>query len=383
MPNTHEGRAPDLASYLTAAGVLDPEDRDSQFWLKALDEVPRHPFVPIRAWMEPQDDRPAGLIDRDADPDAWWGAVYSNCAIITQRGDGRAQLDDESVHPTSSISCPHVAVEFLRLLDLAPHHHVLEIGTGTGWTAAMLSWRLGDDQVTTIDVDESVAAAAGESLKEAGFAPLVLVGDGALGAADRAPFDRVHVTCGVRDIPYSWVQQTRPGDCIVVPWMPMPGQWGYQLRLDVLNDGTAVGSFLGGCGFMMLRSQRRPVWPPYGDRGSKSTTRLDPRTPWAAMDRGFALALAAHSPHLVIATAGWEDDGDDGAWVMRLRDLRGDGWAIAIALPGEDTHIAQGGDRQLWHDLEGAYMDWLRAGRPGRDAYRMLVTPGWQDVRLA
>ncbi|MEO3800555.1 methyltransferase domain-containing protein [Nonomuraea sp. B1E8] len=377
------GRVRALADYLTGAGVWLPDDPDAACWLAGLPEVPRHLFVPPRVWVDPQDDRPGGLVDRDREPAAWWDAVYSNTAIITQRGDGHADIGDESAPPTSSISCPHVAAEFLHLLDLAPHHRVLEVGTGTGWTAAMLAWRLGDDQVTTIEVDESVAAAASASLKEAGFAPTVLVGDGALGAPDGAPYDRVHVTCGVRDIPYAWVEQTRPGCLIVLPWMPMPGQWGYQLRLDVLDDGTAVGTFVGGCGYMMLRSQRRPAWPPYGDRGSKSTTRLDPRTPSAAMHRGFALALAAHSPHLAITTDGWEDDGDGGAWVMRLRDRRGDGWALVTARPGEaDVHVTQGGGRALWDSLEAAYMDWLRSGRPGCDAYRLFVTPAGQHVWL-
>lgn len=372
-----------LADYLTGAGVWPPDDPDAACWLEGLPEVPRHLFVPPRVWVDPQDDRPGGLVDRDREPAAWWDAVYSNTAIITQRGDGSSDLDDETAYPTSSISCPHVAAEFLHLLDLASHHRVLEIGTGTGWTAGMLAWRLGDDQVTSIEVDESVAAAASASLKEAGFAPTVLVGDGALGALDGAPYDRVHVTCGVRDIPYAWVEQTRPGGTIVLPWMPMPGLWGYQVRLDVLDDGTAVGSFTGGCGFMMLRSQRRPAWPPYGDRGTKTTTRLDPRSPWAAMDRGFALTLAAHSPHLTVTSAGWEDDGDGHVWTMRLRDRRGDGWALATARVGEaDVHVTQGGGRALWESLEAVYMHWLRSGRPGLEAHRMFITPGGQHVQM-
>lgn len=375
------GRIGELADYLTASGVLSADNRDG--WRTALRQAPRHHFVPARAWMQPQDERPECLIDRDTDGEAWWRAVYSNTAIITQRGDGRADVADTSAPPTSSTSSPHVVFEFLRMLELDHYHRVLEVGTGTGWTAALLGWRLGDDQVTSIDVDSDVLMAAAGNLKAAGFAPTLLEKDGAFGAPGRAPFDRVHVTCGVRDVPYAWVEQTRPGGVIVIPYMPPHGGWGERLRLDVLDDGTAVGTFAGGCSYMLMRSQRLGAWPPYPDGGIKATTRLDPRAPWAALDHGFGLHLAAQAPHITVTTAGWEGQEDaSSAWVMRLRDLHGSGWALVTARPGEDTEIAQSGGRQLWTALEGAYMDWLRAGRPSRDQYRMIVTPGGQDVLL-
>lgn len=366
-----------LADYLVSAGVLDPGDP----WLDGLRAVPRELFVPDRAWAEAADGKPSRLIDRDTDPGDWLDAVYGTGAVITQRGDGQTSADDTSSPPTSSISSPHVAAEFLRLLGLQRHHRVLEIGTGTGWTAAMLAWRLGDDQVTTVEVDAAVAAAAGANLKAAGFAPIALVGDGARGAADGYPYDRVHVTCGVTTVPYAWVEQTRPGGSIVLPYMPPHGQWGEQLRLDVLDDGSAVGTFHGSCRYMMLRSQRRNDWPSYS-AGVETTTRLDPREPWAALDDGFGLALAASAPHIAITTAGRETGDDWSGWVMRLRDLDGNGWAVAAVEDGGGIEVVQSGDRPLWHSLECAYFEWVRAGRPRRDAYRMLVTPVGQDVWL-
>ncbi|MEV4371689.1 methyltransferase [Nonomuraea sp. NPDC049637] len=259
------------------------------------------------------------MIDLDTDPDGWWRAVYSNTAIITQRNDGLADVADTHAYPTSSLSSPHVVAEMLDLLDIASHHQVLGIGAGSGWTDALLAWRLGDDQVTTVEIDEYVAARASANYKAAGYLPTLLIGDGTRGAPDGAPYDRMHVTCGVRNVPYEWIEQTRPGGSIVLPWMPMPGQWGYQLRLDVLDDGVAVGRFHGDCGFMMLRSQRVESWPPYADTDVKSTSRLDPREPAGALDRGFALHLAALAPHLTITAADQEDDG----WGIRLRDLTG------------------------------------------------------------
>lgn len=378
------GRIDALADYLTSSGVLDPRTLDGARWLRALHEVPRHLFVPRRAWMQPQDDRVEALIDRDVDAEAWWRGIYSNTAIITQRGDGQADVADTSALPTSSTSSPHVVFEFLRLLDLDHHHRVLEIGTGTGWTAGLLAWRLSDDQVTTVEVDETVAAAATENLKAAGFSPTALVGDGALGAPDGAPYDRVHVTCGVTEVPYAWVEQTRPGGSIVMPWMPPHSGWSEQVRFDVLDDGTAVGAFHGGCQYMMMRSQRTGPWPSYSDDEETSTTRLDPRAPWGALDNGFGLYLASTAPHITVSSAGWEgQEGAGAAWVMRLRDLRGGGWALASARPGEDAKVVQSVGDQVWGTLETAFMEWLRAGRPDRSAFRMIVTAGGQDVWLS
>ncbi|MEU4578912.1 rRNA adenine N-6-methyltransferase family protein [Nonomuraea sp. NPDC023979] len=371
----------DLTSYLVSSGVLDPSILAQRAWIYAMERVPRHEFVPTVAWAQPQDNSGAEhLIDRDRDPKAWWSAVYSNTAIITQRDDGAADISDVNAYPTSSLSSPHVVAEMLCLLDADKHHRVLEIGTGSGWTAGLLAWRC--EQVTSIEIDRDVAAAAAVHLDAAGATPVVMMGDGARGAPDGAPWDRVHVTCGVRDIPYAWVEQTRPGGVIVLPWMPMPGQWGYQLRLDVLDDGSAVGRVHGSCGFMMLRSQRHS-WPPPGpDDGIARPGRLDPRTSWDALDKGFGLALAAAAPHLSIMSAGWEGgDGWDG-WVMRLRDLAGAGWATVTVDGDGDVQVSQSLDRPLWSTLETIFFEWLRAGRPGPGDYRIIVRRRGQDVWL-
>ncbi|MFI9554256.1 methyltransferase domain-containing protein [Nonomuraea endophytica] len=377
----HETHIPALVDYLVSAHVLDRDD----LWVKALHAVPRHQFVPDVAWAEPMDDRPEHLINRLVDPAAWWGAIYTNTAIITQRGNGAGELTDRTSAPTSSLSCPHVAVEFLQLLDLAPHHQVLEIGTGTGWTAAMLSHRVGDHRVTTVEIDQAVAAAAIANLKDAGSSPAAIAGDGAVGYPDHAPYDRVHVTCGVRDIPYAWVAQTRPGGVIVLPWMP-PGQpMGMQLRLDVLDDGSAMGHLTGGAAFMMMRSQGLPIrWPEYADEGTESHTRFHPHTAYAARWDGFGPYLAAAAPHLLVTTEGWELGEDQGLrWVTRLRSTDGTAWALAEAAESGDTTVWQSGGT-LWDDFEGAYMQWLKAGRPAPDRFGITVTPVgqylWIDV---
>ncbi|MEV4896912.1 methyltransferase domain-containing protein [Nonomuraea sp. NPDC055795] len=380
----HAIHAQALSRYLLDAGVLSPADHGDNAWLYAVEQLPRCSFVPDRAWATPQDDRPEHLIDQQADPDAWWEAVYTNTAIITQRGDGAAEISDTSAPPTSSLSSPHVAVEFLRLLDLASHHRVLEIGTGTGWTAAMLAARVGDHHVTTIEVDQTVAAVAGANLDEAGHAPFVLVGDGALGCADRAPYDRVHVTCGVREIPYAWVEQTRPGGGIVLPWMPLSGTWGHQLYLDVLDDGTALGTLGVEASYMLMRDQVLRRSPAVHQVDVTVTpSRLDPTAVVDALSRGFQIYLAGAAPELTVHGQGWDHPGGDGAstFTAHTETLEGESWATAVAAYSEaDVEVRQGGARRVWDEVERAYMGWLRAGRPAPNRFGITVTPAGQHM---
>lgn len=344
-------------------------------WARALRELPRHAFVPAKAWINGESGTVSRPIDRDADMDDWLTACYQPGSIITQRDDGATPADSRTGVPTCSLSSASISIPYLELLDLSPHHCVLEIGTGTGWTAAALAWSLGDGQVVTVEIDQQLADTAKENLADVEWKPQVVCGDGAEGHRDRALYDRVHVTCGVRDIPYAWIEQTRPGGVIVAPWMPMPGQWGHQLRLDVLDDGTAVGSFCGGGGFMMLRSQR--VDPPasYGLDGEVSTTRFDPRT--LAAD-GAQLALAAFAPGI-----GWRTIGTALRPAIAVWDLHGPSSAVLEQRDDRDWDVHQHGPRDVWAEVCAAYMQWVTLGRPDRTRFRMVVTPDGQHVELA
>jgi hypothetical protein len=91
-------------------------------------------------------------------------------------------------------------------LGLADGHQVLEIGTGTGYSSALMCHRLGEDNVTTVEVDPEVAERADLALESAGFSTWTVTGDGLLGHPRRAPYDRVIATCAVRRIPYTWIR---------------------------------------------------------------------------------------------------------------------------------------------------------------------------------
>src|SRR5437016_377090 len=107
----------------------------------------------------------------------------------------------------------------LDSLDVQSGHSALEIGTGTGWNAALLSQRVGDTgRVVSVEVDSEVAQCARRALKAAGYTPLVVTADGTQGYAPAAPYDRVINTASVHTIPRAWIDQTKPGGVIVTPW---------------------------------------------------------------------------------------------------------------------------------------------------------------------
>ncbi|GAA2215522.1 methyltransferase domain-containing protein [Nonomuraea monospora] len=372
---------PERLDRLTAA--LDPEGSGdiSQAVIDAVRAVPRHLFIPA-VGLVVEEGEPY-LIDRDSDPAAWWDTVYSRSIIVTQLDDGATSLDVLAGDSTSSASAPSTVADLLNHLRAEPGMRVLEIGTGTGYTAALLSRLVGDQgEVTSIEVDPAVAEQAAKNLAAAGLTPRLLIGDGALGCADGAPYDRVHVTCGVREVPYAWVAQTRPGGVIVLPWHPGYGT-SHALRLEVREDGTAVGRVMGFAGYMMLRSQRpRPcLGQAPGEERRHYRTALDPR----ALDQLGAGADLAIGALTGLRSHTSEGTDEDGAYVRVFVADPGDSrsWAAATWRPGSVTYgVQQVGRRPVWDEVLRAYAQWVSWGEPHWRRFGISVGPEGQSVWL-
>ncbi|MEU8272490.1 methyltransferase domain-containing protein [Sphaerisporangium sp. NPDC049002] len=347
--------------------LTDLDDR----WREVMRAVPRHLFIPEKAWCQAD---PGYMIDRIADSDKWMEAVYSDTAIITQTDDGKTDVTKGAGDYTSSCSMPSVVAAGLDLLGPYDGDEVLEIGTGTGWTAALLAHRLGDDNVTSIEIDPAVHSTAAENLKASGHSPRLILGDGAKGFPEGAPYDQVHVTCGVNEVPYAWVEQARPGGLIVLPWMP---RWegGHLVRLTVAGDGTAVGRFHRGVMFMQMRSQRWSLPQHEGDYRD-SATYLDPRRV-VRSSYGAEVAIAAMLPDV----SGAHEDQDGGEFHLSLWSADSDA-QVHYAPEYKRVAVLQRGARDLWGELQAAYLRWVSWGSPDRDRFGMTVTPAGQFVWL-
>ena len=118
-----------------------------------------------------------------------------------------------------TISQPYVVAYMTERLAVGPEHRVLEVGTGSGYQAAILS-RLARE-VITIERYRTLAEAARIRLTTLGYTNVdVVVGDGLAGASDKAPFDRIIVTAAAEQIPQALVDQLGEGGIMVLPLGP-------------------------------------------------------------------------------------------------------------------------------------------------------------------
>jgi methyltransferase of FxLD system len=209
-------------------------------------------------------------------------AVYRDEAIITKR--------DARDLPVSSSSQPTIMAKMLELLDVQPGDHVLEIGTGTGYNAALLAHLTGPSgRVTSIDIDQGIARHARRALRDAGARARILAGDGRDGHEARAPYDRIIVTASTDEIPRVWVDQLREGGRLVVPVRVDPERGAVQLIPALARGGPtlrSVGMTWGG--FMPLHSGDGGWRPPPATLSAVHT--VDDRHGTLASLSGYGIA---------------------------------------------------------------------------------------------
>ncbi|ASO21833.1 protein-L-isoaspartate O-methyltransferase [Actinoalloteichus hoggarensis] len=275
----------------------------------------------------------------------------------------------------------------LAALDPQPGDRVLEIGTGTGWNAALLRHRVGAaGRVTTIEVDPGLAESARRALAAADVAAEVVTADGTAGWPAGAPYDRIIATASVREtVPPAWPAQLRPGGRLVTPWGTDYGN-GALLTLDL--DGTAAGRFAGNLAFLRLRSHQRSLfgWEPDPDTvAAAEVTTTDVRGKDLDMmlnpEKGrFAIGTRLPGVALVVD---WDANGP-GRHVLELDDLATRSYArldADVTDPAPFT-VRQLGPRRLWDEAVDAYDWWYENGRPGPDRLGLTITGDAQTVWL-
>jgi protein-L-isoaspartate O-methyltransferase len=311
-------------------------------------------------------------LSRADDPETWLALVNSGDAIAIQVDDGTDTYGGRGIIPTSSSTAPWLMDKMFDLLDIQEGLNLLEIGTGTGYNAALLAEKVAPGHVTTIEVGPGIAKHARTAMAKTGLPVTVVTGDGTLGSPEWAPYDRVIVTAGVYEVPYAWVAQTRLGGKIVLP-LAGSFQSGTLACLTVYEDGIARGRFHGDAAFMYLRNQRRDeaLWENNEDNVQITTTRLHPREPFTEFEAGFAIGT-----RILGCVTGRREEAD-GTAILRLSHFDSGSWASFI--PGTDEHeVWQYGPRRLWDELEAAYQWWTKAGRPDHTRFGLTVTPEGQ-----
>jgi protein-L-isoaspartate(D-aspartate) O-methyltransferase len=153
----------------------------------------------------------------------------------------------------SSSSAPAIMARMLEGLDCRAGDRVLEIGTGTGYNAALLVHLVSPGgSVTSIELDEVITREAEAHLRAAGVSGVrTVVGDGWRGDIAGAPFDGIIVTVGVSDVSPEWVTQLRERGRLVVPLWLGPG---FEIAVNFERLGGTLSSVaVELCGFMRLR----------------------------------------------------------------------------------------------------------------------------------
>lgn len=346
-----------LVRRITTSGTLT-----GPRWLAAFAETPRHLFVPV--YYRP---RPRGGYARlsAADPDPrgrarWLSGAYADLPLVTHVREGRL---------LSSCSQPSLTAAMLEALEAKDGDRVLEIGTGSGYNAALLAHRLGADAVTTVELDRDITSGARAHLAAAGHrtrGPVgspadqggiaVATGDGAEGCAARAPFDRIMATCELPLVPPEWLRQCRPGGLVLAPF------GGGLAALRVTGPGHAEGRFLPTPAyFVSLRGSVATARPAPEAIGPQEQVRMTEVSPTVLESDLFHFLLTLCAGDL------------DVRWAFGGRGTALTAPDGSAARCDRDGTVLLAGPRDLWALVEEAYELWEHEKRPARDRFGLTV----------
>ncbi|MCC5582021.1 methyltransferase domain-containing protein [Microtetraspora sp. AC03309] len=355
-----------------AARLTGEVTRPTSPWRRPVATVPRHLLVP-RWW----DRTRAGwtLADGASDEADWMDAAYSDVSLVTRVGGlhaDHATAGDRPVGlPTSSSTLPSLVLRMFGHADLYDGADVLDVGVGSGYGAALLAHRLGDQRVTSIDVDPYLTKVAAERLDAIGLHPTITTVD-ATGPLP-ATYDRIVATVSVPRIPASWLGALRPGGRLVTTISDTT----IIVVADLTDNGGAVGSVQWDrAGFMAVRhgddypTRLSGVFDRANDQEGGETSRG--RYPVVEVVEAWELQsmLEVVAPGI----SHWYEEDDDGRRTAWMAHADGS-WAQASAMYDEAPTVRQGGPRRLWDILDQIRHQWLVDGSLPLYGAKATITP--------
>lgn len=381
---------PRLATLVDA--LVDGGHLRSGPWVEAFADTPRHVFVP-RIIASRHGHRELSVEQRS---DEWLSAVYSDDALVTQdrpHPSGHLLPDGRPLRvPTSSSTLPSLMARMLEALDVRDGMTVLEIGTGTGYNAALLSHRLGGANVVSIDLDPGLVDQARRRLARLGHRPTLLVGDGVAGAAERSPYDRIIATAAVPEIPLAWIDQLAPGGMILAN---LRGELAGG-HLCLLTKHTAEAEVIGpvlpiGGHFMWLRPELDDPHRPHEhsrarahETTSRTTTHLDPAG-IPVDDEGYRFLLQLQLPGARSLHRGQAFDPGTRAEQTAIVATTTDGSRAEAFIrpePGGGHRLVQSGPRRIWDAIEATHRLFDDLGRPAPGSFGVVANPSTQFMWL-
>jgi protein-L-isoaspartate(D-aspartate) O-methyltransferase len=349
----------------------------------AFRSVPRHPFIEQFYLQDIVNHRiqwqPRELASMQ-NAETWLQEIYTNQSLITT-------YNEDNV-PTSSSSSPDAMVIMLEALQLCPGLRVLEIGTGTGYNAALLAHIVGDThEVFSVEIDAKMAQRAQHKLNHVvGEGVTVYAGNGLHGYLPGALYDRIIATGSYHKIPLAWLDQLQMGGIIV---MNLRGHMGRCAFLKVEKVGAqraAWGTFLKGSDFMELMdvnnsSHRvselisRYLGRPALTQIPFSHAEFDPSLLW---DHRLDFMLQLAFPHMYFTSVYLNP------MLPCLVDVASDTMLVFHPTVQNDKWVVEiKGQQHVWDGVVQVYKLWVEAEHPDvTDYFIDIDDAGKQDAVL-
>ncbi|MGW3466999.1 methyltransferase domain-containing protein [Saccharopolyspora sp. NPDC000995] len=302
--------------------------------------------------------------------------VYSPITLVTA-------LADRGTHREgiSSSTKPDLMVRMLETLDVRDGHKVLEVGTGTGYNCGLLSHRLGDKRVFSVDLDAELVESARNRLASIGLYPTLVTRDGAEGLREHAPFDRIIATCSVPAVPRAWYEQLTDGGLLLTDIKTGIGAGNLVLlrRSGERLEGRFTDRW---AAFMVMRHQHEQPRPLSAPRTADAHTRMTnvPPDPWQSNRVVWFLAHFAGIPDG--ARFGVQFDPDTRQPTAGTITTPDGSHAVVMHEPTPDGtwSVTESGPTPLWSAVEEAHHLWRAAGEPEWSRLGLTVEAGEQWV---